>query len=346
MQPDDPVSMNLLIVPYPYKVHALSFERASPAERVKERGWGWFDLKQSWLDSVSAEDMADWVYHLIRSAQRDCETVHGVIFPELAMKREHFDEIVRQLEAKTEVELMISGVSDDGNGRSGNFVATRLMKSNAQRLTPGQGVTRLREKHHRWRMDNGQITGYALSSALPATAAWWERLDILSRSLDVFVFRRDSALTTLICEDLARVDPCQELVRSIGPNLVVALLMDSAQIKERWPARYATVLAEDPGSSVLTVTSRALIDRVNAEGEWGSSNAIALWRDDSGHLRSIQAPPTADAVLLTLAGDRRKEKTLDGRESPRSVVSWRYHGQQPVVSRAEDGLRAKMWMKG
>jgi hypothetical protein len=135
-------------------------------------------------------------------------------------------------------------------------------------------------------------------------------------------------------------------VLSIGPNLVVALLMDSAQIKERWPARYATVLAEDPGSSVLTVTSRALIDRVNAEGEWGSSNAIALWRDDSGHLRSIQAPPTADAVLLTLAGDRRKEKTLDGRESPRSVVSWRYHGQQPVVARAEDGLRAKMWMKG
>ena len=46
---------------------------------------------------------------------------------------------------------------------------------------------------------------------------------------------------------------------------------------------------------------RALLDRSNAEGGWSASNAIALWRDDSGRLRSIDAPRNSDAVLLTLA---------------------------------------------
>jgi 5-methylcytosine-specific restriction enzyme A len=44
-------------------------------------------------------------------------------------------------------------------------------------------------------------------------------------------------------------------MRSVGPNLVVALLMDGPQLTARWPARYASVLADDPGSSVLTLTS-------------------------------------------------------------------------------------------
>ena len=163
----------------------------------------------------------------------------------------------------------------------------------------------------------------------------------MSRSLDVFVVREKSSLTTLICEDLARVDPCQELVRAIGPNLVIALLMDSAQIKDRWPARYATVLAEDPGCSVLTVNSRGLLDRANAEGSWDRSDAIALWRDDTGAPRSICLPPNMDAVVMTLAGERKRERTLDGR-SVSNAVSWHFHGQQPVRADATDSLRKKM----
>ena len=78
-----------------------------------------------------------------------------------------------------------------------------------------------------------QIENYALGSALDANWGWWERIDILSRSLDMFVVRGVSTITTLICEDLARNDPCQELVRGVGPNLVVALLMDGPQLRDR-----------------------------------------------------------------------------------------------------------------
>lgn len=337
--PPDPKALNLLIVPYPYRVSAKSFATCSPEVRMEGREWGWFDLKQSWLSDLRPDDISNWVRGLIAAAHQDCETIHGIVFPELAMTRAVFDRLAKELDRIPGFELLIAGVSDDGEGRNGNFVATRLMNKASNDPV---GVTRVREKHHRWRLESAQVGGYALSSALPPPAYWWERLDILSRSLDIFVFRKDSALTTLICEDLARVDPCQELVRSIGPNLVVALLMDSAQIKDRWPARYATVLAEDPGCSVLTLTSRALLDRANAEGQWGRSDAIALWRDDSGRLRSIEAGREADAVLLTLAGERRQERSMDGRLSTGMSVSWRYHGQQPIKAEAAEDLRARI----
>lgn len=340
--PDDPIALNLLIVPYPYRVHARSFSKRTTMAKLRDRLWGWFELDQNWLDDLEEDDVTEWVKCLLKSAKRDCEQIHGVIFPELSMTNKRFDHLASALGSLGGIELLIAGLSDNEEGREGNFVATRVMNSRGYTAS-GQGVTRIREKHHRWRMESSQIGGYALSSALPPPAYWWEKLDILSRSLDVFVFRKDSAITTLICEDLARVDPCQELVRSIGPNLVVALLMDSAQIKDRWPARYATVLAEDPGCSVLTLTSRGLLDRSNASAQWPASNAIALWRDDSGTTRSIEAPTTSDAVVLTLAGNQHHENSMDGRRSEQPAISWRYHGHQPVRAEAAEELRKRIW---
>ena len=43
-------------------------------------------------------------------------------------------------------------------------------------------------------------------------------------------------------------------MHAIGPNLVFTLLMNGPQLKTRWPARYAKILADDPGSSVLSIT--------------------------------------------------------------------------------------------
>jgi hypothetical protein len=188
----------------------------------------------------------------------------------------------------------------------------------------------MREKHHRWRIDRGQIETYALGSALDVNRGWWEHIDILNRSLDVFVIRGNATVTTLICEDLARNDPCQELVRGIGPNFVVALLMDGPQRQDRWPARYATVLADDPGSSVLTVTSLGLIERTNRTGKFGPANQIGLFRDDTGQATEIQLPKGAHGVCLTLQPTALKEHTLDGRPDKGDAQSWRLSAVQPV----------------
>jgi hypothetical protein len=117
--------------------------------------------------------------------------------------------------------------------------------------------------------------------------------------------------------------------------------MDAAQVKGRWPARYATVLADDPGSSVLTLTSRALVDRVNHEGDYDFSNAIALWKDDTGKERSISLPADADALILTLAGHTRRARSLDGR-AVKNSMSWRYHGQQPLKLKDATELRKRI----
>jgi hypothetical protein len=337
-------SLNILIVPFPYSVSARSFRSKTPEDVVVDRNWGWFDLDSVWVNKLGDDDFVGFLKKLIAKAEADCSQVHGIVLPELALNWDQYARIIVALKNVAHLEFVISGICSTENGeRKGNFVAMTMFG----RLPPGNNQTRLfttrvREKHHRWKLEDHQIGGYALSSALSPNAHWWEKLDIMSRAIDVFVFRKDSCLTTLICEDLARVDPCQELVRSIGPNLVVALLMDSAQIKSRWPARYATVLAEDPGSSVLTVTSRALVDRFNAEGgAEHRSNAIALWRDDGGTLRTIDLPDDNDAVVLTLAGHKHDARTLDGRVAKNSQ-SWRYHGQQPIRADITVALRNKI----
>jgi hypothetical protein len=58
-------------------------------------------------------------------------------------------------------------------------------------------------------------------------------------------------LVSLVCEDLARLDEVADLLRAIGPTLVVTTLLDGPQLASRWTARYASVLADDPGFAVV-----------------------------------------------------------------------------------------------
>jgi len=138
----------------------------------------------------------------------------------------------------------------------------------------------------------------------------------------------------MICEDLARSDPCHEVLRAIGPNLVFVLLMDGPQLPVRWSARYATGLSDDPGSSVLTFTSRGLLARSNdvlermtvlERGTRAPNWTIALWKDAQNSAYPIECPPNSQAVLLKLRGQRSYEATLDGRQDD-SGFTWRRSG--------------------
>jgi hypothetical protein len=117
--------------------------------------------------------------------------------------------------------------------------------------------------------------------------------------------------------------------------------MDGPQLPDRWSARYATVLAEDPGSSVLTLTSTALLERANREGRFKKSRSIALWKQDNGSATTIELPNEYHAIVLTLSGYRSTEVTLDGRPN-KDGRAWRYHGQQPIRLLPQNDAQSEM----
>ncbi len=102
-----------------------------------------------------------------------------------------------------------------------------------------------------------------------------------------FGLRRRVLGLRLVCEDLARLEPVGEVLRSVGPTLVVALLMDGPQLSGRWPGRYATVLADDPGCAVLTLTSIGMA--VTSYGTGMAPNrTIGLWKDPKLGVSELQ----------------------------------------------------------
>ena len=121
-------------------------------------------------------------------------------------------------------------------------------------------------------------------------------------------------MTVLVCEDLARFEPVQPVLQSVGPNLVIALLMDGPQLPHRWPGRYATVLADDPGSSVLSLTSLGMIRLGTLDGE-PNSRSIGLWKQPGGRAEELVLPDGTDAYALRLSLDKSYEWTLDGRSN-------------------------------
>jgi hypothetical protein len=120
-------------------------------------------------------------------------------------------------------------------------------------------------------------------------------------------------MTVLICEDLARNDPAMSVVRAVGLNLVIALLMDGPQLSARWPGKYATILGEDPGSGVLSVTCAAMVDRSNANYPGEKRRIIGLWRSEGASSIEVELPVEHHAVLLEIDSRMVEQHTLDTR---------------------------------
>ncbi len=89
------------------------------------------------------------------------------------------------------------------------------------------------DKHHRWCLDDRQIRQYHLTRSLEPKRLWWEAIDISERTLHVIDVGGGITTVPLVCEDLARLDEVADLIRRIGPNLVVALLLDGPQLRSQ-----------------------------------------------------------------------------------------------------------------
>jgi len=306
---------NILLVPFPYRIRGASF---APTERRTPHAAGFagmFELRQTWLDDVTSSEVVRFVQELIDEARAEVETVHAVVFPEAALTLEMAHEVALTLAEKSNIELFVSGAvfRDEGD------VPLNLTYSSV--FKGGSIVANwIQSKHHRWKLDEVQIRRYHLGHVLGKKKAWWEGIDVAERECHFFVFRHGASLAVLICEDLARIDPVQSVVRAIGPNLVIALLMDGAQLERRWPGRYATVLADDPGSAVLTLTSVGLIRRANMPTEKGD-RFIGLWKESSADARQLELPAGCHSLLLTVSPAKSEHFTADGRSDATQTIN-------------------------
>jgi hypothetical protein len=316
--PSLPYDVRLLLIPFPYTIDADCFE-LSHARTAYGNGHtmpAYFKLIQRWLEPETgrlngAKLATELVIPLIQRAYYHSGVLpDGIVMPECALTSDLAQELVAALEEQgVPIEFLITGVldTDPKTGATFNRAQTFVLRQ-------GEGaVKREHNKHHRWRLDAGQVERYALDfDDDDENTQWWEDIQISDRQLPFFGLRKDMCITTLICEDLARADPAINIIRAVGPNLVVALLMDGPQLAPRWPGRYATVLADDPGSAVLSFTCSAMVDRSN----WLESRparAIGLWRDAGGRTQEIALPHGALGVLLTLESAKKRQTTLDGR---------------------------------
>lgn len=333
---DEKSDLNILLIPFPYRIECEWFsglpDGVKNGSSVSPKNWGWFDLEQRWLPDDPAI-FTQFVESLIKEAESEKPDVRidAVILPEYSLTWEHHQHLVEHLASTNdEIEFIVSGSKTNCEGAEGNFALT----SSINRVDLENPIihTNSRGKHHRWRLDSGQIEAYGLSSELDPSTNWWEGIALHRRQVHTHVFRESSSFTTFICEDLARSDPCHETIRALGPSIVFCLLMDNVQIPVRWPGRYAAALAEDPGSAVLTFTSRGLIENAvvherrketgrnrsqKAEGSGYARSAnwsIGLWRDDETNFaRELHCPPGEHAVLLRLERRVAEDASYDDR---------------------------------
>lgn len=308
-----PYDVRLLLIPFPFSIPAQSFTLTGLREQIADRHYwpAYFGLDQRWLTTqdgpVTAEMLAkDLVLPLIEQAKIDTgKCPHGVVFPECALTQELAEGLVTAL-ADSGIEFVITGVLHRDGEKLFNRACTFVISSIVDDAAPF-----VQNKHHRWRLDRSQTNRYALDfDSDHDNDKWWEDIDVSRRTLPFFGLRREMSFVTLICEDLARTDPAMSAIRAVGPNLVVALLMDGPQLAVRWPGKYATVLAEDPGSAVLTLTCSGMVDRAN----WPESRptrSIALWREAGGKTQEIALPDGASGVVLTLQSKKKHQSTLD-----------------------------------
>jgi hypothetical protein len=306
--------LNLLLVPWPTKVSPLQFH-AVANDRCGRHRFGEGNAYFRFEGDVSDQEPTLQKFEdLVRDATERVGRIDGVILPELSVPSEAvYKHLYERMIAVNPEAFLVAGVgiaAAEPDKEGVNCVMYTMP------LFPGFRFTFTQNKHHRWRIDAAQIQQYGMAHRLDPSVSWWEHIKLSSRGVSFFSAAPWLTFCFLVCEDLARQDPIANLLRSIGPNLVIALLMDGPQLKNRWPARYATVLADDPGSSVLTMTSigMCLQSRRRVECDEAPSRIIALWKDGKSEAREINLEPHSEGVILTLVRRYENEYTADGRE--------------------------------
>ena len=306
--------VNFLLLPWPLRVRESDFRPVEgPVQRLERDPFGLFEFAPSERIDL---DLLDRV---LIAARDEVDSVDVVVLPESAVDASEIDEIEAVLD-RHGVIYLTAGVRQRSlrPERLGeNWVHTgvnpRLGKGGGPPDGPGQEWFHIRQnKHHRWSLDETQIYQYHLGGALHPHVQWWEAMEVPRRSVEFVTLAEEITVVSLVCEDLAENDQVAEVIRAVGPTGVITVLLDGPQLASRWAARYASVLADDPGSAVLTLTSFGMVQR-SRPGSLDASTIVALWKDPERGFREIPLESGAQAVLLTACSSRATRRTGDGR---------------------------------
>lgn len=300
---------NLLLVPWPFEIGPRAFRPVpGPLVNMDSSLFGFFQFDPGFdLD-------LGWLARLVEVALRRVECLDAVILPEAAIDRWEVAEVERLL-SRHRVASLFTGVREAPTvGHLGhNYVHISVR-------TAAGWESYQQAKHHRWCLDASQIRQYHLSRSLDPGRQWWEAIDLPARTLEIIDVGGGGVAAPLVCEDLARMDEVADLLRRMGPSLVMALLLDGPQLAGRWPCRYATVFAEEPGSAVLTLSSLGMVARSRPAGQ-RRSRVVAMWNDPSSGLCEIEIARGAGGVLLTAAAEPKTVWTADGRRHDHNTPS-------------------------
>ena len=318
--------LNILVVPWPLDIQPSAFSAASPVSGPvtnMDKRFGFFEYRVRGGDPLNVELLEQ----LVRTAVSTIGSVDMIVFPELALTDRDMVPLAAMLARLEPQPILVGGFSVPTRPE------TAMRRNTSVTIVPvgGKKVFALsQDKHHRWLLDGGQVKQYGLGAVLDPAVDWWEHTQVSRRELGFVALQPWLTLCTLICEDLARPDPIANLVRAVGPNLIIALLMDGPQLSSRWSARYGTVLADDPGSSVLTVSPLGMV-RLSRPRGVPASNVIALWKDThSGTPIEIAIPADRHAVLLSLTRSWHREFSADGRDDEKTTSYLTLSGIYPV----------------
>jgi hypothetical protein len=294
--------VNFLLLPWPLRVRESDFHPLSAAILKPAReSYGFFEF-------VPSERLdLDLVDRMLVAARDEAHYVNVLVLPECAVDVDEIDDLEALL-VRHGVVGLVAGVREpadrpDGYGRNWVHIGVCV----------GEHWMHVRQdKHHRWALDEAQIYQYHLGGALHPHVRWWESIEVPRRSVQLIDVGEGATMISLVCEDLAQIDEVASMVRSVGPTIVVTPLLDGPQLRSRWAARYASVLADDPGSAVLTLTSHGMARRSRPHGH-ESSPVVALWKDAGQGIQEIALEAGAQGILLSASTDRSVRRSADGR---------------------------------
>ena len=302
----------LLLLPWPLEVNASDFRPVEGSVQRPKDPFGFFEFApREGLD-------LDLLDRVLVAARREAGSVDVVCLPESAVEEGEIGELKALLHDPGVIALVAGARQQSPEpGRAPyNWLHIgfnpRLVKGGSLPTDPSPPWFHIRQrKHHRWSLDEAQDLYYHLGGVLHPHVRWWESMEVPRRSVQ-FVEVAELTLAALVCEDLAQNDEVAELIRQVGPTIVLTALLDGPQLNSRWAARYASVLADDPGSAVMTLTSYGMVQRCRPRSQ-EAAPVVALWKDPSRGLREIPLEAGAHGVLLTLCTDRATRRSGDGR---------------------------------